>query len=198
MKKLFLLSALFWGSVSATPFVELNTNKGKILLELDEDNAPATVANFVRYVKADYYVGTVFHRVINGFMIQGGGYDASLQEKPTNAPIANEAHNGLSNARGTIAMARTNNPHSATSQFFINLVDNTFLDQGQNDAYGYAVFGKVIAGMDVVDSIAQVPTGARAPFSQDVPQITIDILSTTLLETLTPEGDTPTETKDNK
>lgn len=198
MKKLFLLSALFWGSVSATPFVELNTNKGKILLELDEDNAPATVANFVRYVKADYYVGTVFHRVINGFMIQGGGYDANLQEKPTNAPIANEAHNGLSNARGTIAMARTNNPHSATSQFFINLVDNTFLDQGQNDAYGYAVFGKVIAGMDVVDSIAQVPTGARAPFSQDVPQITIDILSTTLLETLTPEGDTPTETKDNK
>ncbi len=193
MKKLFLLSTLLFSVAQATPFIELETNQGTILLELDEDNAPATVANFLHYVNNDFYDGTVFHRVINGFMIQGGGYDADLVEKPTYEPIANEAHNGLKNKRGTIAMARTSDPHSATSQFFINLVDNDFLNAGGSDPYGYAVFGQVIEGMDVVDNIGQMPTTARKPFTQplylkplfvgeDVPQQNVIILKAKVIE----------------
>ncbi|MBQ1764564.1 MAG: peptidylprolyl isomerase, partial [Aquincola sp.] len=134
--------------------VRLDTSMGAIVLELDADKAPKTVANFVEYVKAGHYNGTVFHRVIDGFMIQGGGMDASMNERPTRAPIPLESRNGLVNARGTVAMARTMDPNSATAQFFINLKDNSFLDQANSrDGNGYAVFVKVVSGMDVVDKI---------------------------------------------
>ncbi|RME23666.1 MAG: peptidylprolyl isomerase A [Deltaproteobacteria bacterium] len=148
--------------------VLMKTNKGQIELELFEDKAPVTVENFLGYVRSGFYSGTIFHRVIPGFMIQGGGFDEGFNRKPTGEPIKNEASNGLSNSRGTIAMARTSDPDSATSQFFINVVDNTFLDHGVRD-FGYAVFGKVTAGMDVVDAIAAVPTGAGGPFPKDCP-----------------------------
>ena len=145
------------------PQVTLETNQGTIVLELYPDKAPATVANFLEYVKAGFYDGTVFHRVIDGFMIQGGGFTADLAKKDTRAPIKNESENGVSNARGTIAMARTQDPHSATAQFFINSVDNGGgLDHGKTpQIWGYAVFGKVVEGMDVVDKIAKVETGTR-------------------------------------
>ena len=149
--------------------ISMETSLGTITLELDADKAPDTVANFVQYVKAGHYDGSVFHRVIKGFMIQGGGYDERYTQRPTRAPIENEAKNGLKNARGTIAMARTGDPHSATAQFFINHGDNDFLDYPGRDGWGYAVFGKVTAGMDVVDTIAATPTGAIAPFGRDVP-----------------------------
>jgi peptidylprolyl isomerase/peptidyl-prolyl cis-trans isomerase B (cyclophilin B) len=154
----------------ANPRVVLETGKGRITLELFAHNAPATVANFLGYVRDGFYDGTVFHRVIPGFMIQGGGMTAELAEKPHRAPIANEADNGLANLRGTLAMARTQDPHSAAAQFFINVADNRFLDhRGKRpDAWGYAVFGRVIDGMDVVDAIANVPRGERGPFT-DVP-----------------------------
>ena len=139
--------------------VRLETSAGAIVVELEAEKAPKTVANFLQYVRAGHYNGTVFHRVIEDFMIQGGGYKADLGEKPTRAPIALESATGLSNLRGTLAMARTANPDSATSQFFINVVDNLFLDQANSrDGNGYAVFGKVIEGMDVVDKIKAVPT----------------------------------------
>lgn len=140
------------------PKVTLETSKGKIVLELYQDKAPKTVENFLAYVKSGHYDNTLFHRVIAGFMIQGGGYDASGKEKPTQAPIMNEADNGLSNARGTIAMARTSDPHSASAQFFINLKDNAPLNfKGKTPGgWGYCVFGKVVQGMDVVDQIATV------------------------------------------
>lgn len=147
--------------------VLLQTNKGDIELDLDEQNAPVTVKNFLSYVQEGFYDGTVFHRVIPGFMIQGGGFSADMKEKSTRGPIKNEAANGLKNTRGTIAMARTADKDSATSQFFINLADNVFLDHGQRD-YGYAVFGKVVKGMDVVDAIAQVQTKTIGPY-QNVP-----------------------------
>ena len=150
--------------------VKLTTGKGDIVLELYPDKAPVTVDNFLQYVKDGHYNGTVFHRVIDGFMIQGGGLDANLREKPTRAPIKNEADNGLKNEPYTIAMARTSDPNSATSQFFINVVDNDFLDFPGTDTWGYAVFGEVIAGMDVVDAIRVLPTGRGGPFSQDVPK----------------------------
>ncbi|MCY0965837.1 peptidylprolyl isomerase [Oceanospirillaceae bacterium G-43] len=137
--------------------VRLETNMGNIDLSLDRDKAPVSVDNFLTYVKSDQYNQTLFHRVIAGFMIQGGGYDTNMRQKATLPPIKNEADNGLSNLRGTIAMARTSNPNSATSQFFINVVDNRFLDHGTRD-FGYAVFGKVTSGMDVVDAIAGVQT----------------------------------------
>lgn len=143
---------------ASNPVVRLVTTMGSITIELDRERAPITVANFLEYVKAGHYEGTVFHRVIPGFMIQGGGFTADMVQKPTRDPIKNEADNGLSNVRGTIAMARTNEVHSATCQFFINLVDNTFLDHQGPDRFGYAVFGKVVEGMDVVDAIAGVPT----------------------------------------
>jgi cyclophilin family peptidyl-prolyl cis-trans isomerase len=143
--------------------VTLETSRGVILVELYPDKAPKTVANFLEYVRSGYYDGTVFHRVIDGFMIQGGGFDEKLVQKETREPIQNEADNGLSNERGTIAMARTNDPHSATSQFFISVADNAEgLDHGKTgDGWGYAVFGKVIEGMDVVDEIAKVSTGMQ-------------------------------------
>jgi peptidyl-prolyl cis-trans isomerase A (cyclophilin A) len=149
--------------------VRLNTTVGDIVLDLDRTKAPKTVENFVQYVKAGHYNGTVFHRVIESFMIQGGGMTADMREKPTRAPIALESRNGLSNVRGSVAMARTNVPDSATSQFFINVGDNLRLDQPHAaDGEGYAVFGKVVEGMDVVDKIRAVPTGARG-MHRDVP-----------------------------
>ncbi len=149
--------------------VKLATSMGDIVVALDPDKAPKTVANFLEYVKAGHYDGTVFHRVIPNFMIQGGGMTPDLQEKSTRAPIPLEARNGLKNSRGTIAMARTSNPNSATAQFFINVKDNLFLDADQaRDGNGYAVFGHVVSGMDVVDKIRSVPTGSKGPYS-DVP-----------------------------
>jgi len=145
--------------------VVLETNLGNIEIELDAEKAPISTENFLAYVDSGHYDGTVFHRVIQGFMIQGGGFDAALAQKATRGPIKNESGNGLSNARGTIAMARTNDPNSATAQFFINTVDNDFL----NKPPGYAVFGKVVVGLDVVDKIAAVKTGSKGPFSQDAP-----------------------------
>jgi len=149
------------------PQVVLNTNKGTIVIELYPDRAPVTVENFLRYVNEGFYAGTVFHRVIPGFMIQGGGFTADMQQKPTYEPIRNEAGNGLRNQRGTVAMARTNDVDSATAQFFINLVDNSFLN-GNGRTGGYAVFGRVIEGMDVVDEIAFVSTAKSGPHD-DVP-----------------------------
>ncbi|MBU9280372.1 peptidylprolyl isomerase [Burkholderia multivorans] len=150
--------------------VELHTNHGVIKLELDAAKAPKTVENFLNYVKKGHYDGTVFHRVINGFMIQGGGFDPGMKQKPTDAPIDNEANNGLKNDKYTIAMARTNDPHSATAQFFINVNDNDFLNHSSPtpQGWGYAVFGKVVEGQDVVDKIKGVKTG-NAGFHQDVP-----------------------------
>lgn len=150
--------------------VILHTNFGPIILELDAAKAPDTVANFLRYANEGHYDGTIFHRVIDGFMIQGGGYTEDMQQKPTRAPIQNEADNGLKNTAYTIAMARTPNPHSATSQFFINVTDNPFLDYTEPTAqgYGYCVFGRVTAGQDTVDRIKKVRTGMRAGH-QDVP-----------------------------
>lgn len=159
------------------PKVLIQTSKGSISVELFPDQAPKSVENFLDYVDDGFYDGTVFHRVIPGFMIQGGGYTRDLVKKPTGAPIANEADNGLKNERGTLAMARTGVPHSATAQFFINLTGNAFLDHRSKDAsgWGYAVFGKVTDGMEVVDEIAQVPTGAAGPFRKDAPKETIVI-----------------------
>jgi len=150
--------------------VVLHTNEGDVTLALDDDNSPASVANFVQYVRDGHYDNTLFHRVIPGFMIQGGGFEPGMKQKPTRKPVANEAANGLKNARYSVAMARTSDPHSATSQFFINLVDNAFLDyKGPSaQAYGYCVFGKVTGGTDVVDRIAGVPTG-RSGFHENVP-----------------------------
>jgi len=150
--------------------IRMQTNKGVIELELDEQKAPATVKNFVEYVKEGFYDGTIFHRVIDGFMIQGGGLEAGMKEKRTRTPVKNEADNGLKNERGTIAMARTNDPHSATAQFFINVVDNGFLNHNSPtaDGWGYCVFGRVVNGMDVVDAIKTVATTTKG-FYQDVP-----------------------------
>lgn len=158
------------------PVVIIKTTKGDIKVELDREKAPISTDNFLAYVEDGYYDGTIFHRVINNFMIQGGGFMADGQQKPTKAPVKNEADNGLKNKRGTIAMARTGVVDSATSQFFINTVDNDFLNHGKRD-FGYAVFGKVVDGMDVVDAIAVVPTGPG-----DVPDDQIVIESVTVVE----------------
>ena len=159
-----------------TVTVKMETNKGVIMLELDGDKAPATVANFLKYVKEGFYDGTIFHRVISNFMIQGGGFTDDMVQKATHPPIQNEADNGLSNDIGTIAMARTNDPHSATSQFFINVKDNHFLNfRSQSpQGWGYAVFGKVTQGMDVVNAIKDVATTTKGPY-QDVPEKTVTI-----------------------
>jgi peptidyl-prolyl cis-trans isomerase A (cyclophilin A) len=150
------------------------------VVQLDKAKAPKTVDNFVEYVKSGHYNGTIFHRVIDGFMVQGGGMTADMKEKPTRAPIPLESRNGLNNARGTLAMARTNDPNSATAQFFINLKDNGFLDAAQSpDGNGYAVFGKVISGMDVVEKIRKVPTGQKGMHG-DVPLQPITINKATL------------------
>jgi len=150
--------------------VNLHTNHGIIALELDAEKAPATTENFLAYVKDGHYDGTVFHRVIDNFMIQGGGFKPSMEQKPTRGPVKNEADNGLKNVRGSIAMARTNDPHSATAQFFINVVDNDFLDYRSPtpQGWGYCVFGHVVDGLDVVDKIRKVATGNNG-FHQDVP-----------------------------
>ncbi|MGQ0587836.1 MAG: peptidylprolyl isomerase [Gammaproteobacteria bacterium] len=162
--------------------VTLETSLGTITLELDADKAPQTVANFVQYAKDRHYDGVVFHRVIKGFMIQGGGYDEAFKQRDTRAPVKNEAKNGLKNLRGSIAMARTSDPHSASAQFFINHKDNDFLDHPGQDGWGYCVFGKVTAGMDVVDKIAATPTGPLAPFGRDVPLKAVVIKSVTVTE----------------
>jgi len=159
----------------------MRTSHGTVVLELYADKAPKSAANFIDYVKSGHFEGTVFHRVINGFMIQGGGFDASMQQKATRGPIENEAKNGLKNETGTLAMARTSNPHSATAQFFINLVDNRFLDYPGGDGWGYAVFGRVSQGFDVVQKIAQVPTQTVGPY-QNVPAQPVTIESVRVIE----------------
>jgi cyclophilin family peptidyl-prolyl cis-trans isomerase len=169
----FALLAVFAAppALAQDPVVALQTSKGEIRIELDPERAPNTVENFLTYVRNGHYNGTVFHRVIPGFMIQGGGFTADYERKETRAPIRNEADNGLTNDRGTIAMARTADPHSATAQFFINVADNDFLDhRGKTRrGWGYAVFGEVISGLGVVDRIVAVETGQVGPFPKDAP-----------------------------
>lgn len=183
MKRLVLAacSLLFASHLLAAenPRVLLTTSMGEIELELEAEKAPISVENFLGYVERGFYDGTVFHRIIPGFMVQGGGFDEGLNQKPTRQPIKNEADNGLHNVRGTLAMARTQDVNSATSQFFINHRDNAFLDHGSRD-FGYAVFAKVVRGMDVVDQIAQVPTGNRS-MMQNVPLKPVKIVSATKL-----------------
>ena len=159
--------------------VVIETSMGSFTIELDAARAPKTVQNFLAYVDAGHYAGTIFHRVIDGFMVQGGGYDAAYDKKTTRAPIMNEADNGLLNQRGTVAMARTNDPHSATAQFFVNVSDNTFLNhKAKTDReWGYTVFGKVVSGMDVVDRIKSVKTGEQGPFTKDAPLQQVSITS---------------------
>jgi peptidyl-prolyl cis-trans isomerase A (cyclophilin A) len=177
-------SLLFAASLQAAsptkPHVLLDTSKGPIEIELDAEKAPVSTQNFLSYVDSGFYSGTQFHRVIPGFMVQGGGYDANMREKPTQAPIKNEADNGLKNLTGTLAMARTSNVNSATAQFFINVNDNAFLDHGGRD-FGYAVFGKVVKGLDVVKDIEKSKTGNRAGM-QDVPNEPILIKSAKRLD----------------
>jgi peptidyl-prolyl cis-trans isomerase A (cyclophilin A) len=180
MAGLLLASTVSTAWAQNTQRVRLDTDMGSITLELDAAKAPITVNNFVQYVRDGHYDGTVFHRVISDFMIQGGGFTAAMAQKPTREPIAIESRNGLRNARGKVAMARTMVPDSATSQFFINLKDNDFLDQANSrDGHGYTVFGRVIAGMDVVDRIRQVPTGNRGGH-QNVPLQPVTILKAAL------------------
>ena len=171
------------------PRVRLETGLGSIVLELYPDKAPQTVANFLQYVEEGFYDGTIFHRVIDGFMIQGGGFTADFTRKATRPPIPNEADNGLRNQIGHIAMARTADPHSATAQFFINVANNTFLDFRDKTprAYGYAVFGRVTEGMEVVKAIKSVKTGAAGPFTQDAPQTAITIHHAALIPSAQPE-----------
>ncbi len=190
-----LLLTLSFGIVTTAyaqpnPVVVLDTSMGPITVELNGEQSPATVKNFLGYTDRGFYDGTIFHRVIKGFMVQGGGFDKDMAKKNTQAPIRNESNNGLSNKRGTLAMARTNVPDSATSQFFINLVDNTFLD-GSDAKPGYAVFGKVIKGMDVVDKIGDVRTTRKGGHG-DVPAETVIIKS---VKFVSPEKDAADEKK---
>ena len=170
-------------AVAGNPTVEMETTKGKIVIELFAEKAPDTVKNFINYVDAKFYDGTIFHRVIPNFMIQGGGFTSDMKKKPTNAPIKNEADNGLKNDRGTIAMARTGDPHSATAQFFINTVNNDFLNHKSKtqQGWGYVVFGKVTTGMDVVDAISSVKTVTSGMY-RDVPAETIEIRNAGVLK----------------
>ena len=170
------------GALAADPQVDLKTNFGTIRLELYPAKAPKTVENFLQYVKDGHFNGTIFHRVIDGFMVQGGGFEASYKQKPTRDPVQNEAKNGLKNDIGTVAMARTSAPHSASAQFFVNLKNNDFLNaERSQDGWGYAVFGKVVSGMDVVTKIAKTPTGAAGPFRSDVPKQAVVIESVTVV-----------------
>ena len=168
--------------VDMPPVVELDTSMGAIVIELNEEKAPKTVENFLNYVKSGHYDGTIFHRIIDGFMIQGGGMDADMNEKATNKPVENEADNGQKNDAGTIAIARTQDPHSATSQFFVNVKDNDFLNHsGKNmQGWGYTVFGKVTSGMDVIEKMRGVPTG-RFGMHADVPKEPVVINSATII-----------------
>lgn len=181
----------------AGPQVRLDTSFGPIILELADNKAPKTVDNFLAYARDGFYNGTIFHRVIDGFMIQGGGFTADFQQKPTRAPVPNEADNGLKNLRGTIAMARTSDPQSATAQFFINVKDNPALDYRSStpQGWGYAVFGKVIDGMEAVDKIRQTPTGAGGPGGRfsDVPINPVIIHSVTILPIPAPPSPAATE-----
>jgi len=176
----FVLCAALFCAPSLAQKVRLATSLGDIVVELDKDKAPKTVENFLQYVKAGHYDGTIFHRVIENFMIQGGGMKADMSEKPTRTPIPLESRSGLSNTRGTLAMARTMDPNSATAQFFINVKDNDFLDQANaRDGNGYAVFGKVVAGMDVVDKIRLVPVADKGGH-QNVPTTPVTIKKASL------------------
>ncbi len=183
--KHLLAALLLFASIghlyAANPVVEIRTSQGVFTVELFEKDAPISVGNFLEYVRTGYYDNTVFHRVIDGFMIQGGGFDSQMRQKPTMPPIENEARNGLRNEQGTVAMARTRDPHSASSQFFINLVDNRALDHPSNDGWGYAVFGKVSSGFDVVQSIGRVPTDTVGPF-QNTPTTRVVIESMQVVE----------------
>ncbi|MCL7745116.1 peptidyl-prolyl cis-trans isomerase [Guyparkeria hydrothermalis] len=165
--------------------VRIETNQGPILVELFDERAPATVDNFLTYVRDGFYDGTIFHRVIPDFVAQGGGFTADFTRKETRPPVKNEADNGIGNTRGTLAMARTADPDSATAQFFINLADNDFLDRRDDSAAGagYTVFGEVIEGMETVDRIANLPTGAAGPFRKDVPRETVRIDSVQIVQT---------------
>lgn len=178
---IFCFAVLAGAADAKNPLVLIDTSQGKIKIELFAKEAPISVKNFLDYVNQGFYNGTIFHRVINGFMIQGGGFTPDMTPKPTAAPIKNEASNGLKNNRGTIAMARTGNPDSATSQFYINVVDNEMLNRPSPDGYGYAVFGKVIEGMDVVDKIKSVKTGMKQRMP-NVPETDVVIKSATLLK----------------
>jgi peptidyl-prolyl cis-trans isomerase B (cyclophilin B) len=175
------------GALAADPQVDVRTNLGTIRIELYPSKAPKTVENFLQYVRDGHYNGTVFHRVIDGFMIQGGGFDQGFRQKPARSPIANEAQSavkgGLRNEAGTVAMARTADPNSATAQFFINVADNSFLNWGdaRSDGHGYAVFGKVVSGLDVVMKISKTPTAAGGPFPRDVPRQPVVIESMTVV-----------------
>jgi len=170
------------GALAADPQVDLKTNHGTIRLELYPAKAPKTVENFLQYVKDGHFNGTIFHRVIDGFMVQGGGFDKSYRQKATRPPIENEAKNGLKNDLGTVAMARTSAPHSASSQFFINGKNNDFLNAASaQDGWGYTVFGKVVSGMDVVTKISKTPTGPGGPFPTDAPREMVVIESATLV-----------------
>lgn len=170
-------------SMSTTPRVKLQTSQGDLLIELNQEKAPESVANFLNYVNKGFYDGTVFHRVINNFMIQGGGFEVGMKQKPADAPVKNEADNGLKNEKYTLAMARTSDPHSATAQFFINVADNDFLNftAPTPNGWGYAVFGKVIEGTEVVDALKAVPTGTKG-FHQDVPTTDVIIEKATVVE----------------
>jgi peptidyl-prolyl cis-trans isomerase A (cyclophilin A) len=183
MHRLLLFAFVLLSSITAfaaNPQLEVKTSLGTISIELFEDKAPKSVENFLQYAKDDFFNGTVFHRVIPGFMIQGGGFTPDMKQKGTRAPIPNEAQNGLKNQTGTLAMARTGDPHSATAQFFINLKDNSFLDYPGRDGWGYTVFGKVVQGFDIVQKIAMVPTGNAGPH-QNVPNTPVLIESVKLL-----------------
>ncbi|NDC60720.1 MAG: peptidylprolyl isomerase [Betaproteobacteria bacterium] len=186
---LLSLSAAVLAQSPANPQVKFVTSAGEFVVELAADTAPNTVENFLGYVKSGHYNGTIFHRVINNFMIQGGGYDTKYQEKPTKAPIKHEgaevkAKGGLRNTMGTLSMARTNHPHSASAQFFINVKDNDFLDHQapSGQGWGYVAFGKVVSGMEVVNKIKQTPTGPGGPFPTDAPQTQVIIQSASLVK----------------
>ena len=184
--QVLLLSLLLWsaGTIAANPVVEMKTSAGAVRIELYADKAPKSVANFLQYARDGFYNGLVFHRVIDGFMIQGGGHYPDLREKKGDRPpIENEAGNGLKNLAGTVAMARTPNPHSATAQFFINVANNAFLNfrEASPAGFGYAVLGRVTQGMEVVMRIARAPTGPGGPFPKDVPQQPVIIESITLI-----------------
>jgi len=191
MRTLTLMAALLAALIclsgpavaAGNEYVKLTTSKGDIVLELYPDKAPATVENFLKYVKDGYYDGLIFHRVISGFMIQGGGMDARMEPRSTRSPIKNEADNGLKNEAYTVAMARTMDPHSATGQFFINVVDNAMLDHKGKTAsgWGYAVFGKVVEGKQVVDAIKAVPTGSKGPYN-DVPREPVVIIKAEVIK----------------
>ena len=183
MHRLYLLAFAFLFSLAAhaaNPQLEVKTSQGTLTIELYQDKAPKTVENFLQYAKDGFFNGTVFHRVIPGFMIQGGGFTPDLKQKETRAQIQNEAKNGLKNETGTLAMARTSDPHSASAQFFINLQNNSFLDYPGRDGWGYAVFGKVVQGFDIVQKIATVPTANAGPH-QNVPTTPVLIESARLL-----------------